>query len=168
MRFFSRWPALAVTSLVMLTACGSYVPPAELTSMSREQIIERLGQPEMQRTMADGTSRLEFPTGPRGKQTWFVHLNAAGEAVRSEQVLTEQNFNRITPGMTQDEVRERLGRAGETRMLGRSRGVVWSYRYESPFCQWFQVEIAADRTVRSAGYGEPPECDRPNEIIIPN
>lgn len=162
-----RWRIVVICS-IFLTACGSYLPPAELTNMRRDQIVERLGQPEMQRTMADGSSRLEFPTGPRGKQTWFVYLNADGEALRSEQVLTERNFNRVTPGMTQDAVREMLGRPGEIRTLARSRGVVWSYRYENPFCQWFQVEIAADLTVRSAGYGEPPECDRPNEIIIPN
>ena len=162
-----RWRVLVICTL-FLTACGSYLPPADLSNMSRDQIVERLGQPEMQRTMADGGSRLEFPTGPRGKQTWFVYLNAAGEALRAEQVLTEQNFNRVTPGMTQDAVREMLGRPGEIRTLARSRGVVWSYRYENPFCQWFQVEIATDLRVRSAGYGEPPECDRPNEIIIPN
>lgn len=162
-----RWRILVICS-IFLTACGSYLPPAELTNMSREQIIERLGLPETQRTMADGTSRLEFPTGPQGRQTWFVYLDAAGQALRSEQVLTERNFNRVNPGMTQDAVRELLGRPGETRKLGRSRGVVWAYRYENPFCQWFQVEIATDGTVRSAGYGEPPECDRPHKIIISN
>jgi len=167
MRFLHRWRVLA-TCAIFLTACGSYVPPAELTKMNRDQIVERMGQPELQRTMADGMSRLEFPTGPRGKQTWFVYLNAAGDAVRSEQVLTEQNFNRIAPGMTQDEVRQQLGRPGEILTLGRSRGVVWSYRYENPFCQWFQVEIATDRTVRSAGRGVPPECDLPNLRIFPN
>ncbi len=166
MRMLLRWLALVAGSMA-LVACGSYIPPAELTSMTRDQIVARWGEPEMQRPLADGTSRLEFPTGPRGKQTWFVYLDAAGNALRSEQVLTEKNFNQITPDMPQDEVRQRLGRPGEVQMLARARGVVWSYRFENPFCQWFQVEIAADRTVRSAGYGEPPECGRRNEILIP-
>lgn len=162
-----RWRILAICT-VFLTACASLVPSAELVNLHRDQIVERFGQPETQRTMPDGTVRLEYPGGPRGKQTWFVYLDAAGVAQRVEQVLTEQNFHRVAPGMSQDAVRQLLGRPGETRTLGRSRGVVWSYRYENPFCLWFQVEIAIDGTVRSAGYGEPPECDRPNEIIIPN
>lgn len=57
--------------------------------------------------------------------------------------------------------RRRLGRPGEVQVLGRSRGVVWSYRYESAVCQWFQVELTREQTVRSAGYGRPPECDKP-------
>jgi hypothetical protein len=87
-----------------------------------------------------------------GVHTWFVYLDASGRAIRSEQVLTEQNFNQISPVMSQEEVRQRLGRPGEVQGLARSRGVVWSYRYENPFCQWFQVELSQERQVRSTGY----------------
>jgi outer membrane protein assembly factor BamE (lipoprotein component of BamABCDE complex) len=93
-------------------------------------------------------------------------LDAQGNAIRSEQVLTETNFNQITPNMTQDEVRQRLGRPSEVQGLARSRGVVWNYRYENPFCQWFQVEISQEQQVRSSGYGEPPECMQRDRILI--
>jgi len=156
------------TSVFILTACSSYGPPADLTGMTRDQLVARMGQPAAQRQMNGGTTtRLEFPRGPYGLHTWFVDLDAGGHAIRSEQVLTEENFNQIKPGMDREEVLQRLGRPGVAQALGRSRGHVWSYRYESPFCQWFQVEISKEQKVRSAGYGEPPECDRPNEIIIP-
>ncbi len=154
-----------LTCLFSLAACSSYAPPADMAGKTAEELVARMGQPEQRRPMAAGT-RLEFPRGPYGRETWFVYLDAAGRAVRSEQVLTETNFNQISPGMEQEEVRRRLGRPGEAKSLGRSRGEVWSYRYESPFCQWFQVEIANDQTVRAAGYGQPPECDRQREIII--
>ena len=166
MSFMRSWGVLL--SVCVLAACSSYTPLTDLSGVTQEQIIARMGPPQTQRTLSDGDVRLEFPTGPYGKQTWFVDFDAAGHVVRSEQVLTEKNFNQIAPGMTEQQVRQRLGQPGETRTLGRSRGVVWSYRYENPFCLWFQVEIAIDGTVRSAGYGEPPECDRPNEIIVPN
>jgi hypothetical protein len=155
-----------LSSLFLLAACSSISPPGDLSGVNREQLVARMGQPETQRQIADET-RLEFPSGPYGRQTWFVYLDAAGNAIRSEQVLTEHNFNQIAPGMDEAQVRQRLGRPGEVQALGRSRGVVWRYRFESPFCLWFQVEIGTDRKVRSSGYGEPPECDRPNEIIIP-
>lgn len=165
--FFKRsWSVLL--SVCVLAACSSYPPLTDLSSLTQDQLINRMGPPQTQRALADGHVRLEYPAGAYGKQTWFVDFDATGHAIRSEQVLTEKNFNQITPGMTQDEVRQRLGAPGEIRGLARSRGVIWSYRYENPFCQWFQVEIAIDNTVRSAGYGEPPECDRPNEIIVPN
>lgn len=156
----------AVSCLLFLAACSSYGPPADLAGLSREQVIARMGPPDREHAVG-GETRLEFPRGPYGHHTWFVSFDASGRATRAEQVLTEQQFGRIIPGMDADAVRNRLGRPNEERTLGRSRGVVWNYRYENPQCLWFQVEIAADRTVRSAGYGQPPECDRDFEIIIP-
>lgn len=149
-----RWLLLCMP---LLPACSSYAPPDILVGMSRDEVVVRMGPPETERRL-DGGSRLEFPRGPYGKHTWFVNFDAAGRASRAEQVLTEQNFHRIDVGMAQEAVRQLLGRPGEVQMLGRARGVVWSYRYENSFCNWFQVELSLQQQVRSAGYGQPPEC----------
>jgi hypothetical protein len=149
-----------LSSLLFLAACSGYAPPAHLSGLTADQIVAQMGPPETRRQIDGGGTRLEFPRGPYGVHTWFVYLDASGRAVRSEQVLNEQNFLKINPGMSQDEVRRTLGRPGEVEGLARSRGTVWSYRYDNPFCRWFQVEISQERTVRSAGYGEPPECSR--------
>jgi hypothetical protein len=154
-----------LTAAAVLSACSGYAPPAQFTGATRDEVVARLGPPETQRQV-DGGTRLEFPRGPYGRHTYFVYLDGAGRVTRSEQVLTEANFTQINPGMTQEQVRQRLGRPGEVRGLARSRGQVWSYRYENPFCQWFQVEIAEDQVVRSAGYGEPPECNKRDEPFV--
>lgn len=156
-----------LSCLLLLTACSGYAPPADLAGVSQDQIVARMGPPEMRRPMEGGITRLEFPTGPYGHHTWFVDVDAAGQVVRSEQVLTERNFNLVAPGMTQAQLRQRLGRPNSVFKLARSRGVVWNYRFEGPFCEWFQVEISADQEVRSAGYGKPPECEREDMIIFP-
>ncbi len=153
---------LALLGLALLPGCTSYAPPDALAGMSLAEVVARMGQPDMQRQVESG-SRLEFAHGPFGKQTWFVYFDAAGRASRAEQVLTEQNFNRIGVGMAQDEVLRLLGRPGEVRLLGRARGRVWSYRYDNNFCNWFQVELSLEQQVRSAGYGQPPECEGRNE-----
>ena len=157
----SPWSWLLL-SLALLPACASYAPPAVLPGMSRDEVLARMGQPDMERRL-DAGSRLEFPRGPFGKQTWFVYLDAAGRASRAEQVLSEQNFSRIDVGMAQDDVRQLLGRPGVVQVLGRARGVVWSYRYDNYSCLWFQVELSLQQQVRSAGYGQPPECEPPND-----
>ena len=158
---------LSLLALSLLTACSGYAPPANVTSLTQAQLVAHMGPPDTVRQTASGT-RLEFPRGPMGHHTWFVDVDGAGHIVQAEQVLTEVNFNLITPGMTQDEVRQRLGRPSETQGLGRARGVVWSYRYENYFCQWFQVEISQEQQVRSTGYGQPPECLRnDNDILFP-
>jgi len=165
MRFLFH-PAL-LSMLVVLTACSSYGPPADPTGLSQDQVVARMGPPEMRRPLEAGITRLEYPTGPYGHHTWFVDVDAAGKVVRSEQVLTTQNFNLVVPGMTQAQVRQRLGRPNSVSMLARARGVVWNYRFEGPFCEWFQIEISAEQEVRSAGYGKPPECERRDRIIFP-
>jgi len=151
------WRWLLLLLLPLLHACSSYAPPKAVAGLSREILIAQMGSPEMERP-ADGGSRLEFPRGPYGHQTWFVYLDPAGRATRAEQVLTEQNFSRVGVGMAQDEVRKLLGRPSEIQGLGRARGEVWSYRYDNYDCRWFQVELTLEQQVRSAGYGEPPEC----------
>ncbi len=161
-----RMLACNLFAVLILVGCASYPPPGPLTGATAQDVVAQMGQPESRRSI-DGGTRLEYPRGPYGKHTWFVDLDAAGKVVRTQQVLIEANFNQIQPGMAEQEVRNRLGRPGEVRQLARARGVVWSYRYENPFCLWFQVEIAADHTVRSAGRGEPPECGRREIIIIP-
>ncbi len=152
--------------LAMLTACSSYAPPANLNDFTKDELVAKMGPPDVQRQTPLGT-RLEFPRGPAGRHTWFVYLDANGRVSRADQVLTEENFNLITPGMAQDEVRHRLGRPSEVQGLARERGVVWNYRYENHFCQWFQVEISQEHQVRSTGYGQPPECMGHDDIIIP-
>lgn len=156
-RYHTSWRWM-LAAIPFVAACTSYTPPDTLPGMDRAAVIARMGPPDTELRLASGT-RLEFPSGPYGKHTWFVYLDAAGRATRAEQVLTDRNFARVVPGMSQDDVRQLLGRPGETYSLARDRGVVWSYRYDNQICLWFQVEIAADKTVRSAGNGPLPECN---------
>lgn len=162
MRMF--WWNLSVVAL--LSACSGYGPPKDLTGLRADQVVATMGPPDVQRVVEGGT-RLEYPRGPAGLHTWFVYLDATGRATRAEQVLTEANFTRINPGMSQDEVLWLLGRPGVVYRLARSRGSVWSYRYENTSCLWFQIEVTQEQTVRSAGYGEPPECNRPDDARDP-
>jgi hypothetical protein len=150
---------LLILFLVLaLPACSHFAKAPMGQGLTREQVVDRMGPPESERQVA-GLLRLEYPGGPYGKQTWFVYFDGSGRVSRAEQALTEQTFNLIQPGMPQDQVRLLMGRPGEVRLLARQRGVIWSYRYENTVCNWFQVELSAQQEVRSAGYGQPPECE---------
>jgi len=147
--------ACAFLLSALLTACVSYAPDAGIVGLSRDEVIARLGAPDPD-AVAQG--RLDFLRGPMGKHTYFVYFDAQGKAVRFEQVLTEERFARIVPDMSVEEVAQLIGRSRSTFGLARNRGFVWSYRYENPLCQWFQVEFTIEGKVRSAGYSKPPEC----------
>jgi len=161
-----RFSTLSLMCLSLLSACSGYAPPANVTGLTQDQLVAQMGAPDKVRQTATGT-RLEFPRGPMGHHTWFVDVAPDGQVLKSEQVLTEANFDRITPGLSQDEVSQTLGRPSHIQGLARSRGEVWSYRYENQFCQWFQVEISKEQLVRSTGYGQPPECMHDHDIIVP-
>ena len=156
------WVVIMTASLLMLSACAGYSPNDRMLGNSREQVVQIMGQPSTELSGPDGKVMI-YPRGPYGKHTYFVYLNRDGTVERWTQVLKEENFARIIPGMSQDEVVAIIGESKETFGLARKRGYVWNYRYVSPHCFWFQIEFDIDDKVRSTGYGQPPEC-RPRSI----
>lgn len=51
-----------------------------------------------------------------------------------------------------------LGRPSEQSRLSLQRLTVWSYRYETLFCQWFQVGIDEAGHVTDTNYLPDPLC----------
>lgn len=148
---------LLMLCLFCIGGCTTYGPSNALLGLDREQVIEALGPPTHTRRTESG-ELLEYARGPYGRHTFFITLNPSGRVERWEQVLQERNFKKIVPGVSRDDVRSLIGQSFEVVRLGRNRGEVWSYRYETPFCVWFQVEFDQEGVVRSAGDGIPPEC----------
>jgi len=150
---------LATSILPFLTAaCTSYSPNVHLVGLSKEEVLGRMGQPEQKIPKAEGGTLWVYPRGPQGHHTYFLSFDTARRLLAYEQVLSRENFLLISPGMTQPEVERRIGPSKVRESLARQRGEVHSYRYESPFCDWFQVEYNAQKVVRSTGFGVPLEC----------
>lgn len=153
------WRPLAALALVAgLAACAGYSPGRDLLGADQARVTQSMGQPTLV-LPREGGQRLVYARGPQGFHTYFVDLDPSGRVVHWEQRLTDPVFNQITPGMREAEVVALIGPSFEVSNLARHRGKVWSYRYDNPFCLWFQVELAQDGTVRSAGRQMRPECD---------
>jgi hypothetical protein len=100
----------------------------------------------------------------------MVDLDASGKVIDApEQVLNERHLNWI-----QQNARNRdskwllyhLGRPGEVMRLGWIGGQVWSWRYPTFDCLWFQVTVNDDGSLRDAGgYGIDPRCDAPSDWV---
>lgn len=151
--------------ITLLTSCQTYGPSGRFIGMSREQVIAEMGTPYPAPQDLSQAQRLDFPRGPYGKHTYSLLFDADGKVVGYKQLLTEENFKQITPGMDVSEVVERIGMSRDTFKIARNRGYVWNFRYITPLCQWFQIEFTAENKVRSTGYGMPPEC-RPKFFIL--
>jgi len=150
---------LLSTLAFLVSACSAFMQKERLIGKTRQDVIAVMGTPDIERTV-DRQRRLEFIEGPSGHETHFFILDRSGIVTHWEQVLTEENFQRILPSMRQADVELLMGPSRNHQTLARNRGVVWSYRYATPLCRWFQVEFDIEGVVRSAGYGFPPECQK--------
>ncbi|MBL0419973.1 hypothetical protein JI739_06400 [Ramlibacter sp. AW1] len=142
----------------LLVACGSYSPRAVQPGMSVQQVADQMGSPTAVHALPGGGRRLEYARGPAGLHTFMIDIDPQGRVTDWQQVLTEAQFNAIPPGLPVEELMRRIGRPSDVRGGGWQPGQVWSYRFDSRVCQWWQVDIVNGRTGRSA-YGADPRCE---------
>ncbi len=158
-------PIVAVVALA-LAGCSTFGPPDIRPGQTEAEARVRLGPNTARYPMPGGVTRLEYATGPFGRTTWMVDIDADGRVIAASQVLNEKNFAEFqarAPGMSQDELLRTLGRPGERRHGGWQGGEVWSWRYPTNDCLWFQSSIGPDGRVRDGAYGIDPRCDAPSD-----
>ena len=61
--------------------------------------------------------------------------------------------------MTRDEVLQTIGHPSDVRFLPRQQHQLWSYRYDTPFCIWYQVSLDNANKVAELGHNSDPSCD---------
>src|SRR5437773_10712534 len=152
----------ASLSLLLLALAACLAGCANLTAvasgMPAQQVQAKLGAPETIRKNADGSEVWEYPGGPLGRQTYMVTLGSDRAVREVHQVLNDEYFSRVHPGMSRDEVRRLLGKPGEIMVFGARDEEVWTWRYQQQNPMIFNVLF--DRT---AGTVMP--THRPGEIL---
>ena len=162
--------AVIATLALTLGACTGYGPGDVRSGQSADEVARSMGAPTARYPLAGGGTRLEFARGPYGKHTYMVDTDAAGRVTGWQQVLDEKAFNALPVGTPADEVLRTIGTPSERFAIPRQRLDIWNYRYETPFCIWFQVSVdQQDRRVRETGYGPDPHCpeNRPEFGFVP-
>lgn len=154
---------LAAVAAALLAACQSYSPGGFQPGATAVQVREGMGVPTGTYPLPDGGVRYEYARGPWGKHTYMIDFDAQARLVQSEQVLTENNFAKIRPGQTRDQVLFAIGHPADMQQVRYQHQTVWSYRYDAIFCIWFQVGMSPDGRVLETGYGPDPLCDQSNE-----
>lgn len=157
-RRLARW--LPAVLPVLLAACATgYSPGGLKPGDSIDTAVQQMGQPTGEYPRADGSRRLEFARGPYGKHTYMLDFDAQGRLLQSSQVLTETTFASVQAGMSADQVRQTLGRPARVWGVRYHNQTVWSYRYDTPFCQLFHVGITPSGVVEDTSFGPDPACD---------
>ncbi|MBI3156507.1 MAG: hypothetical protein HYZ20_14005 [Burkholderiales bacterium] len=148
--------------MLLLAACAGPGLSRLEPGLDEPAVLARWGEPTGRHALPGGGIRLEYATGPYGLQTWMVDLDTAGRVTQARQVLEYGALTALQgelPGMTREELLRTLGRPGEVRSGGRQGGQVWSWRFFSPFCLWFQVGVGDDGRVVDAVFSPDPACD---------
>lgn len=162
-----RIAGLAVLALALgagLSGCVGYSPGGLAPGASEATVRAQMGEPSGRHTLAEGRSRLEYARGPAGRHTYMLDFDAAGRLQSWAQVLTEANFARVQPGWTAEQVLTELGRPTQEQVFPMGQVRVWSYRFDSWDCSWFQVSVVLrDGRVTETGMGPDPRCNAPDD-----
>ncbi|SAK55312.1 lipoprotein [Caballeronia temeraria] len=110
----------------------------------------KVGKPEIVWQNDDGSQRLEYPRSPYGTKTYMLDFDANGTLVSITQALTAENFAKVTPGMSQDDVRRLLGKPTSVAQYALSHETVWSWHWAEGGAQadgMFNAHFSPDGTV---------------------
>src|SRR5712691_7185875 len=102
---------LLLAPAASLAGCANF--SAVSSGMPAQQVEAKLGAPETVRKNADGSEVWEYPGGPLGRQTYMVTLGSDRAVREVHQVLNDEYFSRVHPGMSRDDVRRLLGKPGD-------------------------------------------------------
>ena len=136
MGLFGRVMA-AVAALFSVAACdpsGQAYEDLRLARLkvgeSTEQDVVRLfGPPAATRTLPAGKG-LVYPLGPQGAHTLLLRIGADGRYQGRENLLTRENFGRVGPGMSGEEVTAVLGPPGGVHRYPLKKLTAWEWRFQ--------------------------------------
>lgn len=158
--------ALPVLALV-LAGCAALIPSIP-PGASKADVEAALGKPVDVVSAPNGEVVWQYPRGPVGQTTYMVAFAADGRAKGLTQALTWDNFARIRPGMTRDEIRLAFGRPYTTVFYRNLGEEVWSYRYQLPVSTNHIFNVHFDATtgrVRSTSDQEDPLFIPPIRVV---
>ena len=152
-----------LAAVACLSGCAGLAPPPK--GATQDDLLRQWGAPTARYALQSGGQRLEYATGPFGRTTWMIDVDGGGRVVQSAQVLNEAEFLSVqsTLSLDRDGLLRRLGAPGERRRGGWAGGEVWSWRYPTNDCLWFQSSIADNGRVTGSAYAIDPRCDGPSE-----
>ena len=130
---------LAGLAAVLLPACDAInlreLKPGVSTAY---EVRDRMGSPESEWRESDGSLVWEYPRTPEGMVNYMLVIGPDQVLREIRQVLTDENFARVTPGMTREEVRRLLGKPAHQLHFPLKEEWVWDWKIKSePSMDWF-------------------------------
>ncbi|MCJ0765157.1 outer membrane protein assembly factor BamE domain-containing protein [Variovorax terrae] len=100
-----------ISALLGLVGCDPQrISELEEGVSTEADVRARFGEPEKVWDEPGGARTFEYNRQPAGHKNYMITIGADGRMSALRQVLTPENFARVQPGMTLDEVRRSLGK----------------------------------------------------------
>ena len=94
------------------------------------QVRQQFGDPVTVTIEPDGSRTLEYPRQPEGWTNYRIRIGADGKMSSLRQLLSDDNFARVRPGMRAEQVLQMLGRPAKTQRFDLRQQEVWDWRYK--------------------------------------
>ena len=125
-----RFAVLMLGALLSLLGCdrtGELRPGVSTTA----EVIDKMGRPTME--WQEGADKVwEYPFTPEGTRNYMLTIGPDGILKAMEQVLTPENFARVQPGMTRQEIRRLLGKPASVQYFELKQEEAWEWKEQSP------------------------------------
>ena len=131
-KHLARLAAIALAALVSVACDPQRINELEEGLSTETDVRDRFGVPDNIWDEGGGARTLEYNRQPAGQRNYMITIGADGKMSALRQVLTPENFARITPGMELQEVRRRLGKPAKVTPLARSGETHHDWRFLEP------------------------------------
>ena len=100
-----------------------------------------------------GARTLEYNRQPAGNVNYMITIGPDGRMTALRQVLTPQNFAKVLPGMSMEQVRKMLGKPMKVTPYALKRETHYDWRYLSPPATPMIFTVVFDADLRVVGTG---------------
>ena len=156
MTSLSRIAALltaGAVSLLALVGCDQQkIKELEEGVSTEADVRARFGEPERIWSEADGARTFEYNRQPAGARNYMITIGTDGKMSALRQVLAPHNFEKIQPGMTQEQVRRMLGMPAKAVPYELKQTVEWDWNWIDPPTRQmhFTVVFGPDHLVKNS------------------
>jgi SmpA / OmlA family len=143
----------ALLGLSALSGCDR-VDKLEEGVSTEVEVRKQFGEPATIIVEPDGSRTFEYPRQPEGWTNYLIKIGPDGKMSSLRQLLNEDNFAKVKPGMTQLQVRAILGRHAKAWHFDLKNEDVLDWRFKKDNeSKMFSVTFAADGKATTMGIG---------------
>ena len=148
---------LALAACLCLLACDPQrVGKLEEGVSTEVDVRKQFGDPVTVTVEPDGTRTMDYPRQPEGWTNYVIKIGPDGKMSSLRQLLNPDNFAKVGPGLTQQDVRNILGRPAKTVPYALKKEEIWDWRFKQngQESKLFSVTFDAGGLVFSTAFGD--------------